>query len=358
MSRRPAISCYFVFEGKRLGLPNRALAAMAGNVAINLALGVTPVLGDFADTWFKANVRNLAIIEKHVGRGARLIRKRASVERSRLSRLPVARARLKVRACRATPRPSAAPVGASAGWFSRIANPANFLRVAGTVIPWMAAATALLFAAGLILAARSPADYQQGLTVLIMYLHVPAAWLAMMIYMVMAASALGTLVWRHPVADAAQKAAAPLGAGFTFICLATGSLWGKPMWGTWWVWDARLTSVLILFLIYLGLVAIWQVFEDPGRAAKAAAIFTVTAVVIIPIIHFSVVWWNTLHQAASVFRVGGPTMAASMLWPLLVMAVAFTSLFFTLHTMAIRNEILRRRLRRLSILEAMAAETD
>ena len=238
----------------------------------------------------------------------------------------------------------------------RYANPANVLRLAGAVVPWLAGLTTLLFAAGLYLALSSPADYQQGRTVMIMYLHVPAAWLAMMVYMVMTCSALGTIVWRHPVADAAQKAAAPLGAGFTFICLATGSLWGKPMWGTWWVWDARLTSVLILFLIYLGLVALWQVFEDQGRAGKAAAIFTLTAVVIIPIIHFSVQWWNTLHQPASVFRMGGPTIAASMLWPLLIMAAAFTTLFFTLHLMAIRNEILRRRLRRLSILEASAQD--
>ena len=158
---------------------------------------------------------------------------------------------------------------------------------------------------------------------LIMYIHVPAAWNAMMIYSVMTAAALGTLVWRHPLADAAQKAAAPLGAGFTLICLVTGSLWGKPMWGTWWVWDARLTSVLILFLIYLGLVALWQVFEDAARAARAAAIFTLTASVIIPIIHYSVQWWNTLHQGSSVFLTGS-TVAKPMLWPLLIMAVAFT----------------------------------
>ena len=238
----------------------------------------------------------------------------------------------------------------------RFANPTRFLRLAGTLIPWLAGVTTVLLAVGLLLAVWSPADYQQGQTVLIMYLHVPAAWLAMMVYMVMTASALGTLVWRHPLADAAQKAAAPLGAGFTFICLATGSLWGKPMWGTWWVWDARLTSVLILFLIYLALVALWQVFEDQARAAKAAAIFTLTAAVNIPIIHFSVQWWNTLHQPASVFRMGGPTIAASMLWPLLVMALAFTTLFFTLHLMAIRNEVLRRRLRRLSIMEASVTE--
>ena len=248
-----------------------------------------------------------------------------------------------------TIRPGAPRPG---GLLTRLANPATFLRFTSLALPWFAGITVLLFAVGLALAVASPPDYQQGFTVLIMYLHVPAAWLAMMVYMVMTVSALGTVVWRHPLADAAQKAAAPLGAGFTLICLATGSLWGKPMWGTWWVWDARLTSVLILFLIYLGLVAIWQVFEDQGRAAKAAAIFTLTAVVIIPIIHFSVVWWNTLHQPASVFRMGGPSVAAAMLRPLLTMALAFTALFFTLHLMAVRNEVLRRRLRRLAILQA------
>jgi heme exporter protein C len=237
------------------------------------------------------------------------------------------------------------------------ANPSDFLRLAKGVIPAAAIVTAVLLGIGLYLAFFvAPADYQQGQTVRIMYLHVPAAWLAMFIYMVMTGSAFGTLVFRHPMADAAQKAAAPLGAGFTFICLVTGSLWGKPMWGTWWVWDARLTSVLVLFLIYLGLVALWQVIEDPGKAARLAAVFTLVGAINIPIIHFSVVWWNTLHQPASVFRLGGPTIAPSMLWPLLVMAVAFTCLFVTLHLMAIRNEILRRRLRRLSMLAASASE--
>jgi heme exporter protein C len=238
------------------------------------------------------------------------------------------------------------------------ASPTLFLRIARVLVPVSAVLTALLLAVGLYLAwFVSPADYQQGETVRIMYLHVPAAWLAMLIYVVMTSAALGTLVWRHPLADAAQKAAAVLGAGFTFLCLVTGSLWGKPMWGTWWVWDARLTSVLVLFLIYLGLVALWRTIEDPGKAARAAAIFTLVGAVNIPIIKFSVDWWNTLHQPASVFRLGGPAIATSMLWPLLVMTLAFTFLFVTLYLMAIRNEILRRRLRRLSILAASTQES-
>jgi heme exporter protein C len=235
----------------------------------------------------------------------------------------------------------------------RYANPANFLRFASAVIPWTAAIAALLIAVGLYKTFfMSPADYQQGQTVRIMYIHVPAAWLAMFCYATMALSALGTLVWRHPLADAAQKAAAPLGAAFTFICLVTGSLWGKPMWGTWWVWDARLTSVLVLFLIYLGLIALWRTIEEPSKAGRAAAILTLVGVVNLPVIKFSVDWWNTLHQPASVFRLDGPTIHPSMLWPLLVMAVGMTLLFLTLHLMGTRNEILRRRLRRLSILAA------
>jgi heme exporter protein C len=235
------------------------------------------------------------------------------------------------------------------------ANPTNFLRLASALTAPLAALTGALLCLGLYLAwFVAPPDYQQGETVRIMYLHVPAAWLSMFIYLVMTSAALGTLIWRHPLADAAQKAAAPLGAAFTLLCLVTGSLWGKPMWGAWWVWDARLTSVLVLFLIYLALLALWRTIEDPGKAARGAAIFTLVGAINIPIIKFSVDWWNTLHQPASVFRLGGPAIAASMLWPLLVTAVAFTLLFVTLHIMAIRNEILRRRLRRLSILAADA----
>ncbi|WP_430241806.1 heme ABC transporter permease [Neorhizobium sp. DAR64861/K0K2] len=226
---------------------------------------------------------------------------------------------------------------------SDLANPTRFLGLASRVLPWLSAVTAILFAAGLYLSFAGEGDYQQGLTVRIMYVHVPAAWLSMMCYTVMALSAIGTLVWRHPLADVAHKTAAPLGAAFTLIALATGSLWGKPMWGTWWVWDARLTSVFVLFLMYLGLIALNRAMDDPGKAARLCAILILVGFVNIPIIKFSVDWWNTLHQPASVIRMGGSSIDGSFLRPLLVMALAFTMLFFTLHIAAMRNEIWRRR---------------
>ena len=236
-----------------------------------------------------------------------------------------------------------------------LANPTTFVELTRRVVPWLAAATLALFVAGLWLSFAAPPDYQQGETVKIMYLHVPAAWMATFVYAVMTAAALGTLVWRHLLADAAQKAAAPLGAGFTFICLVTGSLWGKPMWGTYWVWDARLTSVLLLFLLYLGVIALWRTVEDPSRAARAAAILTLVGAIDLPIIKFSVEWWNTLHQPASVFRMGGPTIDASILIPLFIMTIAFTLTFATLVLAAMRNEILRRRVRTLRLMQASAA---
>jgi heme exporter protein C len=231
-----------------------------------------------------------------------------------------------------------------------IANPTIFLSLVRRVLPWTAGLSALLLIAGLYLTFFvAPADYQQGESVKIMYLHVPAAWLSLFIYMVMSLAALGTLVWRHPLADAAQKAAAPLGAAFTFVCLATGSLWGKPMWGTWWVWDARLTSVLVLFLIYLALIALWDAIEEPGRAARAAAIMTLVGAVNLPIIKFSVDWWNTLHQPASVVRLGGPSIALSMLLPLLVMASAFTLLFLWLLLLRMRTALNQRKIEALRL---------
>jgi heme exporter protein C len=236
-----------------------------------------------------------------------------------------------------------------------LANPSRFLALVGRILPWLAVATVIAFALGIVLVLASPDDYQQGATVKIMFVHVPAAWLASFIWGVMSIAALGTLVWRHPLADVAAKTAAPIGAAFTFLCLFAGSMWGRPMWGAYWVWDARLTSVLVMFLMYLGLIALWHTVEDPARAGRAAAILTLVGALNLPIIKFSVDWWNTLHQPASVFRLGGPSIHQAILAPLLVMAVAFTLLFVTLELAAMRNEILRRRVRTLRLLQAQGA---
>ncbi|MBR1131390.1 heme ABC transporter permease [Bradyrhizobium iriomotense] len=233
-----------------------------------------------------------------------------------------------------------------------LANPTRFLALTARVLPWLAGATVILLAIGLYQSALAPDDYQQGATVKIMFIHVPNAWLSMFVWGVMSIASLGTLVWRHPLADVAAKAAAPIGASFTFLALLTGSLWGRPMWGTYWEWDARLTSVLILFLMYLGLMALWRAVDDPSRAARAAAVLTLVGAINLPIIKFSVDWWNTLHQPASVMRMGGSTLDKSFLIPLLLMAIAFTLLFVTLHLAAMRNEILRRRVRSLQMMQA------
>jgi len=242
------------------------------------------------------------------------------------------------------------------GTFNRLANPSRYIALAGLVLPWLAGATILLFLAGLYLAFFvAPEDYQQGHTVKIMFIHVPFAWIAMMGYMVIAVASIGSLVWRHPMADVAAKTAAPIGACFTFLALVTGSLWGKPMWGTYWVWDARLTSVLLLLFLYLGLMALWQAIDEPSRAGRAAAILALVGSVNIPVIKFSVDWWNTLHQPTSVMRVDGPAIHPSILIPLLVMATAFTCLFFVLHFTAMRTEILRRRVQVLRLTQVDAA---
>ena len=233
-----------------------------------------------------------------------------------------------------------------------LANPSRFLTLAGRILPWLVAVTTLVLAVGLYQSAIAPDDYQQGATVKIMFIHVPNAWLSMFVWGVMSLSALGTLVWRHPLADVSAQAAAPLGAAFTFLALVTGSLWGRPMWGTYWEWDARMTSVLILFLMYLGLIALWRSVEDPGRAARAAAVLTLVGAINLPIIKFSVDWWNTLHQPASVLRAGGPALDRAFLIPLLIMGVGFSLLFVTLHLAAMRNEILRRRVRSLRMMQA------
>lgn len=233
-----------------------------------------------------------------------------------------------------------------------LANPQSFQKLARVLIPILAVAAAALIGIGLVLGFRAPADYQQGETVRIMYIHVPFAWLSLGAYAVMAIAALGTLVWRHPLADVAGKAAAEIGASFCFLCLVTGSLWGRPTWGTYWTWDPRLTSELVLFLLYLGVLALWRAVDDPGRAGRAAAVLALVGFVNIPIVKFSVNWWNSLHQQASVLRLDGPSIHASMLTPLLVSAAGFFALFFALQLGAMRNELLRRRVRTLRILVA------
>ena len=240
--------------------------------------------------------------------------------------------------------------------FNYLANPNRFLRVQQKVQPWLAALTALVLGYGLYLGlVAAPPDYQQGETVRIMFVHVPASSLAMGIYVFMAvAHALG-FVLRHPLADAAAKVAAPIGAVFTLISLATGSLWGKPMWGTWWVWDARLTSMFVLFLLYLGYIAVWQAVEEPHRAARVAGIVALVGVINIPIIKFSVEWWNTLHQPASLLRADGPAIDSSILIPLLWNMAGYALLFVTLLLYALRAEVLARRARQMELAQAGAS---
>jgi heme exporter protein C len=210
----------------------------------------------------------------------------------------------------------------------KYASPKNFYPLAGTLIPWLAGLTALLLLAGLYLGLFvAPPDYQQGETVRIMFVHVPAAWMALFVYTIMALASGAAFVFRHPLADAAAKAAAPIGTCFCFLALATGSIWGKPTWGTWWTWDARLTSTALLFVIYLAYLLLRSVVEDPERAAVYAAVLGIVGALDVPIIHFSVEWWRTLHQPATMLRPQAPTMDRTMLVALLVNVVAFLVTF-------------------------------
>src|SRR5436305_14073918 len=236
---------------------------------------------------------------------------------------------------------------------TRLANPARFMRLNGAMLPWLAGLTAALLAIGLgwgLLLA--PPDYQQGESVRIMFIHVPSAWMALSVYLFIAIAGGVALVSRHPLAEVAAQAAAPIGAAFTLVCLTTGSLWGRPMWGTWWVWDARLTSVLVLFFLYLGYIALVNAFDDASRGARAGSLLALVGVVNLPIIKFSVDWWNTLHQPASVIRLGRPAIDASMLIPLLVMAVAFSLLFGTLLLLRMRTALNERKARALRLYAA------
>lgn len=236
----------------------------------------------------------------------------------------------------------------------RFANPARFARLSAKIEPWVAGLAVILVAAGLYTALfASPPDYQQGDSVRIMYVHVPAAWMSLFIYVLMAGASAVGLIWRHPLADMAAKSLAPIGASFTVIAIVAGAMWGQPMWGTWWVWDARLTSVLILLFLYLGYMALWETIDDKSKAAKAAAILAIVGVINVPIIHYSVEWWNTLHQPASIMKAGGPSIHGSMLIPLFMMMAGFKAYLVAVMLWRIRAEILLRRIR---VLRAMQAE--
>lgn len=230
----------------------------------------------------------------------------------------------------------------------RFANPANFLRLADKLLPWLSIATLLLLGYGLAQALFiSPPDYQQGDTVRIMYVHVPSAWMSMAIYSVMAAASASFLIWKHPLADIIARASAPIGAGFTFVTLVTGSLWGKPMWNTWWVWDARLTSVLVLFFFYIGYIALSDAYANMERGKKTCAILALIGFANIPVIRFSVEWWNTLHQPASLIRSGGIAIDPAMLTPLLLMGAGFTCFYATLLLVRVKAALLEQKIRRL-----------
>ena len=240
----------------------------------------------------------------------------------------------------------------------RFANPKRFMRLSELVLPWVLSVVILAFPVGLYLALiASPPDYEQRETVRIMYIHVPAAWLALFSYTCMAgASAVGA-IWRHPLADLAAKSIAPVGAGFTFICLVTGSLWGQPTWGTWWVWDARLTSVLILFFLFVGYMVLFDSFDDPSKGARAAGILAMVGIVFVPIIKFSVdiLELRTLHQGASVSKLSGSSVHATMLWPLMIMATAYMAYFIAVLLIRMRSAILSARVRAQSVMAARRA---
>ena len=228
-------------------------------------------------------------------------------------------------------------------FFHKLASPKHFYRISGALIPWLAAITAILILAGLYLGLFvAPPDYQQGQSYRIIFVHVPSAWMSMFIYTFMAVLSAIYLIWNIKLADVMARSSAVLGASFTFLALTTGSLWGKPMWGAWWVWDARLTSELILLFLYMGYIALVMAVEDVRTAARAGAVLVLVGVVNIPIIHYSVEWWNTLHQGATVTKLDKPSIHLSMLVPLLLMAGAFQLYYFTVVLMRARVELLDR----------------
>ncbi|MGH8454965.1 MAG: heme ABC transporter permease [Nevskiales bacterium] len=227
--------------------------------------------------------------------------------------------------------------------FHQLGSPPTFYWLAGKLIPWLALVTAGLMSWGLYGGlALAPADYQQGEGFRIIYVHVPSAWLSLFVYVTMAVAGMVALIWRMKVAEVWITGSAPLGASFTFLALVTGSLWGKPMWGTYWVWDARLTSELVLLFLYFGIIALNAAIEDPRSAARACALLAIVGVINIPIIHYSVEWWYTLHQGPILADPAKPSVHPDMLWPLLLMTLAFNFFYFTLVLVRMRTELLER----------------
>ena len=228
-------------------------------------------------------------------------------------------------------------------FFHKLGSPKWFYEISGKWLPWFAVLSAILLILGTVWAlAFAPADYQQGNSFRIIYIHVPAALLAQSCFIMMAMSGAIGLIWKMKIADVFVKAAAPIGASFTFLALLTGAVWGKPTWGTWWIWDARLTSMLILLFLYFGVMALQSSIEDATTAAKASAILALVGMVNIPIIKYSVDWWNTLHQPATFTLTEKPAMPAEMWVPLLVMVVGYYCFFTTVILLRARNEILER----------------
>ena len=244
-------------------------------------------------------------------------------------------------------------------WLHPYSKPEVAYHLCGRLLPWFSIITVALLLTGTVWGlAFAPADYQQGNSFRIIYVHVPSAIWSMGVYFSMAVAAFIGLVWQVRLSNMAASAMAPIGAVFTFIALATGAIWGKPMWGAWWVWDARLTSELILLFLYLGIIALYHAFDDQKRAAKAAGILAIVGVVNLPIIHFSVEWWNTLHQGATITKLDKPSMSGDMLWPLIINIFGFLFFYIALTLVRFRNEILVRESHRPWVRQMVSTSTD
>ena len=231
------------------------------------------------------------------------------------------------------------------------ANPSRFVRITSFLVPWLMTAAGILFIIGLYLSLlKSPDDMVQGSAVRIMYVHVPSAWLSIFSYLLLAICSLFFIVWRHPLADILSRAIAPVGALFSLLTLLTGSIWGKPMWGTWWVWDARLTSMLILFLLFMGYIALSNAFEKSERGSRPAALLAIAGSINLPIVKFSVDWWSTLHQPASIMRSGGVSIDGSMLLPLVIMFLAFQLFFILIIIFRSHSILIERKMQHLKIM--------